>query len=201
MKKEKHGFKEELRNELEELKLNSKHSKDDLELGQNIDDRYTSSVFSRLKNEEFENKWFKASGIISILIGILTIIIVLSIALDFAFSSIENNASKREPILICTIIFTIIGIISIVIGKKIFNLSKLNKEKLIDNLKKVCFLCVFQFLFSGFIFVILTVIGYFVGIAEDYGVIYYNRIDNYETVEKSLKDSKIYYQSEINDDK
>ena len=50
MDDKKYSLKEELKNELAEFDVNSKIKKEDLELDQNIDDKYTSSAFSRYKN-------------------------------------------------------------------------------------------------------------------------------------------------------
>ena len=45
----------------------------------------------------------------------------------------------------------------------------------------------------------MTLIGYFVGIGSDYGVIYYNRIDNSSQKQKQLMDAKVLYQNELID--
>lgn len=197
MDDKKYSLKEELKNELAEFDVNSKIKKEDLELDQNIDDKYTSSVFSRYKNGITNNKWFKASGIISIIFGILCIVIMAIVALNFAFSTPTGNDKERNTIIICTIVFTIMGLISIIIGAKIYSLAKYNKRQLIDSLGLVCALCVFQFFFSGLIFVVLTIVGYFAGLGEDYGVIYYNKIDKGDSMEKKLHDAKIFYQNDL----
>lgn len=197
MEGKKYSLKEEIKNELDELNVNSKINKDDLEIDQNIDDKFTSSAFSRYKNGITNNKWFKASGLISIIFGILCIVIMAIIALNFAFTTPTGNDKERNTIIICTIVFTVMGLISIIIGAKIFSLAKYNKKQLINSLGLVCALCVFQFFFSGLIFVALTIVGYFAGIGEDYGVIYYNKIDKGDSMQKKLHDAKIFYQNDL----
>ncbi len=197
MEEKKYSLKEEIKNELDELNVNSKINKDDLEMDQNIDDKFTSSAFSRYKNGITNNKWFKASGLISIIFGILCIVIMAIIALNFAFTTPTGNDKERNTIIICTIVFTVMGLISIIIGAKIFSLAKYNKKQLINSLGLVCALCVFQFFFSGLIFVALTIVGYFAGIGEDYGVIYYNKIDKGDSMQKKLHDAKIFYQNDL----
>lgn len=197
MEEKKYSLKEEIKNELDELNVNSKINKDDLEIDQNIDDKFTSSAFSRYKNGITNNKWFKASGLISIIFGILCIVIMAIIALNFAFTTPTGNDKERNTIIICTIVFTVMGLISIIIGAKIFSLAKYNKKQLINSLGLVCALCVFQFFFSGLIFVALTIVGYFAGIGEDYGVIYYNKIDKGDSMQKKLHDAKIFYQNDL----
>lgn len=197
MEEKKYSLKEEIKNELDELNVNSKINKDDLEMDQNIDDKFTSSAFSRYKNGITNNKWFKASGLISIIFGILCIVIMAIIALNFAFTTPTGNDKERNTIIICTIVFTAMGLISIIIGAKIFSLAKYNKKQLINSLGLVCALCVFQFFFSGLIFVALTIVGYFAGIGEDYGVIYYNKIDKGDSMQKKLHDAKIFYQNDL----
>ena len=197
MEEKKYSLKEEIKNELDELNVNSKINKEDLEIDQNIDDKFTSSAFSRYKNGITNNKWFKASGLISIIFGILCIVIMAIIALNFAFTTPTGNDKERNTIIICTIVFTVMGLISIIIGAKIFSLAKYNKKQLINSLGLVCALCVFQFFFSGLIFVALTIVGYFAGIGEDYGVIYYNKIDKGDSMQKKLHDAKIFYQNDL----
>ena len=200
MSDKKYSLKEELKNELDDINANSNTKDKDLEFDKNIDDKYTSSVFSRYKNGVYNNKWFKASGIISIIFGVLCIVIMAIVALEFAFTTQYGENNTRNTIIICAIVFTIMGIISIVVGGKILALSKYNKKKLIDSVGYVCTLCVFQFFFSGLIFVVLTIVGYFAGIAEDYGAIYYNKIDQGNMVEQKLHEAKIFYQNELIDE-
>ena len=98
--------------------------------------------------------------------------------------------------IICSIIIPIIGIISILVGIKILSFSKYSKEELIDHVGKLCGFAVLQFIFSAFIIVLLTVVGYFVGIGSDYGAIYYNRIDRGEA-SKRLADARILYENQL----
>ena len=54
---------------------------------------------------------------------------------------------------------------------------------------------ILQFFFGGLIFVVLTLVGYFLGIGVDYGAIYYNRIDSSSVQFKRLADAKRMYEN------
>lgn len=202
----KYSFKEEI----EELadSVQNKYKSEDLEFDECIDDKYTSSVFNKYKNGIHQNKWFLASGSLSIIFGIICVIVMAVVGIVFATSSPYLNGmatssdfeTKKNQVLVCSIIIPIIGIISILVGIKILSFSKYTKSELVDHVGKLCGFAVLQFIFSAFIIVLLTVIGYFVGIGSDYGAIYYNRIDRGEAP-KRLADAKILYENKLINEK
>lgn len=199
----KYSLKEEIKEELADT-VQNKYKIEDLEFDESIDDKYTSSVFNKYKNGIHQNKWFLASGSLSIIFGIICVIVMAIVGIVFATSSpyLDGMASgadyesKKNQVIICSIIIPIIGIISILVGIKILSFSKYSKEELIDHVGKLCGFAVLQFIFSAFIIVLLTVVGYFVGIGSDYGAIYYNRIDRGEA-SKRLADARILYENQL----
>ena len=199
----KYSLKEEIKEELADS-VQNKYKIEDLEFDESIDDKYTSSVFNKYKNGIHQNKWFLASGSLSIIFGIICIIVMAIVGIVFATSSpylsgwsvSADFETKKNQVLICSIIIPIIGIISILVGIKILSFSKYSKEELIDHVGKLCGFAVLQFIFSAFIIVLLTVVGYFVGIGSDYGAIYYNRIDRGEA-SKRLADARILYENQL----
>ena len=203
----KYSFKEEIKEELADS-VQNKYKSEDLEFDECIDDKYTSSVFNKYKNGIHQNKWFLASGSLSIIFGIICVIVMAVVGIVFATSSPYLNGmatssdfeTKKNQVLVCSIIIPIIGIISILVGIKILSFSKYTKSELVDHVGKLCGFAVLQFIFSAFIIVLLTVIGYFVGIGSDYGAIYYNRIDRGEAP-KRLADAKILYENKLINEK
>lgn len=203
----KYSFKEEIKEELADS-VQNKYKSEDLEFDECIDDKYTSSVFNKYKNGIHQNKWFLASGSLSIIFGIICVIVMAVVGIVFATSSSYLNGmatssdfeTKKNQVLVCSIIIPIIGIISILVGIKILSFSKYTKSELVDHVGKLCGFAVLQFIFSAFIIVLLTVIGYFVGIGSDYGAIYYNRIDRGEAP-KRLADAKILYENKLINEK
>lgn len=199
----KYSLKEEIKEELADS-VQNKYKIEDLEFDESIDDKYTSSVFNKYKNGVHQNKWFLASGSLSIIFGIICIIVMAIVGIVFATSSpylsgwstSADFETKKNQVLICSIIIPIIGIISILVGIKILSFSKYSKEELIDHVGKLCGFAVLQFIFSAFIIVLLTIIGYFTGIGSDYGAIYYNRIDRGEA-SKRLADARILYENQL----
>lgn len=204
---DKFSIKEELKNELKETTQNQIKS-EDLEFDESIDDKFTSSVFNKYKNGVVQNKWFIVSGALSIVFGILCVIVMSVVGIVFATStqyidelaSGEDYQAQKNKILICCIIFPIIGIISILVGIKILSFSKYSKEKLIEKVGEIIGFSFLQFIFSALIIVIFTIIGYFTGVGSDYGAIYYNRIDRGET-SKRLSDARILYENQLIDEK
>lgn len=203
----KYSFKEEIKEELADS-VQNKYKSEDLEFDECIDDKYTSSVFNKYKNGIHQNKWFLASGSLSIIFGIICVIVMAVVGIVFATSSSYLNGmatssdfeTKKNQVLVCSIIIPIVGIISILVGIKILSFSKYTKSELVDHVGKLCGFAVLQFIFSAFIIVLLTVIGYFVGIGSDYGAIYYNRIDRGEA-SKRLADAKILYENKLINEK
>ena len=156
-----------------------------------------------------KNKWFIWSGVFSILLSIACVIGAIAVGVNFALSSdylrqlasqnqFNSDAEKTKTIIIC-VVLAIIGIIELFVGLKIKSYSHYSKEELIENVFSIIVFSILQVIFGGVIFVILTLIGYFVGIGSDYGVIYYNRIDNSSQKQKQLMDAKVLYQNELID--
>ena len=199
----KYSLKEEIKEELADS-VQNKYKIEDLEFDESIDDKYTSTVFNKYKNGIHQNKWFLSSGSLSIIFGIICIIVMAIVGIVFATSSpylsgwsaSADFETKKNQVLICSIIIPIIGIISILVGIKILSFSKYTKDELITHVGKLCGFAVLQFIFSAFIIVLLTIIGYFTGIGSDYGAIYYNRIDRGEA-SKRLADARILYENQL----
>ena len=206
MGKNENSLKENIKEELRESSSQIKAS--DLKIDENIDDKYTNTVLSKHANGTMKNNWFVWSGGLSIAFGIACIVAMLIVGIVFVFSTERLQGmsgignydydAEKNKILICSIVLPIIGIISIIVGAKIFTYSRYTKEALIDNLGKIIFVTVLQFIFGGVITVALTLVGYFVGIGSDYGVIFYNRIDKSEQRQK-LVDAKILYEKNLID--
>lgn len=179
---------------------------EDLEFDEQIDDKYTSSVFARYKNGNSKNKWFLWSGYLSIVFGILCVLSMAILGIVFAIRSGElrqdssyDYDENRTKILVSCIIVSVVGIIGFIVGLKVKNFAKYNQEELIEHVWLIVGISILQFFFGGFIFVILTFVGYFVGIGSDYGAIYYNRIDNSSEQYRRLKDAKSLYQNGVID--
>ena len=208
MGNEKYSLKDEIKEELRESS-SSTIRPEDLEIDKNIDDKYTSSVLDRYKNGHLTNKWFTWSGVLSILFGVACIVIMIIVGIVFVSSSeyLKELASQQKydydaektKVIICCIVIPIIGIIGVLVGFKIKSYANYSKEDLIEHLVSIICFSILQFFFCGMIFVVLTLIGYFVGIGSDYGVIYYNRIDNASQKQRKLMDAKILHQNELID--
>ena len=207
MKKEKYSLKEDIKEELKDSSSTIKST--DLIIDDNIDDKYTSYVLNKYKDGQMKNKWFIWSGVFSILISIACVIGAIAVGVSFAISSdylrqlasqnqFNYDAEKTKTIIIC-VVLAILGIIGLYVGLKIKSYSHYSKEELIENVFSIIVFSILQVIFGGVIFVILTLIGYFVGIGSDYGVIYYNRIDNSSQKQKQLMDAKVLYQNELID--
>ena len=204
MDKEKFSVKEEIKNELRES-VPYNITPQDLEIDDAIVDKYTSSVFAKFKKGETNNRWFTASGILSILFGVIAFLTIIIIAIVFAVKrelivGDGNFESVRTKIIISCIVVPIIAIISIIVGAKIKSYSKYSKARLIDNVVSISVMIVLQFLFGGLIFSALTIVGYFVGIGSDYGAIYYNKVDNPSTQVRRLADAKKLFQDGVIDE-
>ena len=207
MENEKYSLKEEIKEELKESSSSIKPN--DFEINENIDDKYTSSVLNKYKDGQMKNKWFTWSGALSILFSIACVLGAIAVGVNFALSSdylrelasqsqFNYDAEKTKTIIIC-IVLSVIGIIGLIVGLKIKSYSHYSKEELIENVFSIIVFSILQVIFGGVIFVILTLVGYFVGIGSDYGVIYYNRIDNSSQKQKQLMDAKVLYQNELID--
>lgn len=206
MKKEKHNIKEETKEELRDF-LPGKIRPEDLEIDDNVDDKYTSSVFARYKKGRQKNKWFLWSGYLSVAFGVLCIVTMLIVGIVFASRSGTLKHEQllgrydydgtRTKIIISGIIVPLVGIASIFIGLKIKSYSALSQEELIDNVWSIAGMSVLQFFFGGLFFVVLTFAGYFVGIGSDYGAIYYSRIESNSLQQRKLKDAQRLYNNGI----
>lgn len=204
MKKEKYSMKEELKEELRSTTQNVKP--EDLDMDETVDDKYTSSVFEKFKNGQTKNGWFTWSGILSMVFGVLCIVSMVILGIVFAVQSDSLLAQvahgydydgTRTKVIVCIIVFTIVGIIGFFVGLKIKSYANYTKEQLIESLGAVIGMSVLQFFFGGLIFVVLTLVGYFVGIGSDYGAIYYNRIDNSSSQKRRLAEAKKMYEDGI----
>lgn len=196
MKEEKVTIKNEIKDELREAS-DEQIRPQDLNFDENIDDKYTSEILKKHQNGNVKNKWFSCSGILSILFGVLCILSIIIAGISFIAS--KGDDDYRNKIVICSIVFSILGILSILVGIKIKSFSRYDKAQLIDHLGTIVAFIVLQFFFGGMIFAFLTLAGYFVGIGSDYGAIYYNRIDNLSQKQKKLADAKALYQNELID--
>lgn len=171
----------------------------DLEFDENIDDKYTSTFIDKYKNGQTKNKWFTWSGMLSILFGVACIVAMIVVTIRYLSIGDTLEDVQRKTITVCAIIFPIIGLLSIFIGLKIKSFTHFVKD---DYSKKLCTIVLFiilQFLFGGFIFAFLTIVGYFTGIGLDYGAIYYNRINVNSSKQRQLADAKAMYQNELID--
>lgn len=204
MDDEKFSLKEEIKKELRESSQ-SGIKEEDLIVDEAVVDNYTSSVFERYKKGLIKNKWFAWAGGLSIVFGVLAILIMAVVAIVFLtkeeliLSPQDDYNTVRSQIITSSIIVPIIGIIAILVGIKVKSYAKYSKDKLIDHIVSFCFVCALQFIFGGIFPVVLTVIGYFVGIGTDYGAIYYNRIDNPSTQYRRLADAKKLYEDGVID--
>ena len=205
MDKNKFKLTEEIKKELRESGQ-SNIKEEDLVVDEAVVDNYTSSVFERYKSGRVKNKWFLWAGTLSIIFGINAVLIMAVITIIFVVRSDLLVGSQsdynfvRNQIIISSIVITIVGIIAILVGAKVKSYSKYTKEKLIDHIVSFSFVCVLQFIFGGIFPVILTVVGYFVGIGTDYGAIYYNRIDNPSTQYRKLADAKKLFENGVIDE-
>ena len=202
---EKYRLRDEAKEELRDS-IPKNIKPEDLEIDEHIDDKYTSSVFARYKNGESKNKWFLWSGYLSVGFGVLCVISMAILGIVFVFRSGElrqdttyDYDGSRTKILASCIVVSIIGIIGFIVGLKVKSLASLTQEELIEHVWLIVGVAILQFFFGGFIFVILTIVGYFVGIGSDYGAIYYNRIDSSSDQYKRLKDAKSLYQNGVID--
>lgn len=202
---EKYKLRDEAKEELRDSIPNN-IKPEDLEIDEHIDDKYTSSVFARYKNGNSKNKWFLWSGYLSVVFGVLCVISMAILGIVFAVRSGDlrqdttyDYDGNRTKILISCIIVSVVGIIGFIVGLKVTSFASYSQEELIDHVWLIVGVAILQFFFGGFIFVILTIVGYFVGIGSDYGAIYYNRIDNSSEQYRKLKDAKSLYQNGVID--
>lgn len=173
----------------------------DLEFNKNIDDKYTSSFIDKYKSGKTTNKWFTASGILSILFGITCIFVMLIIIFKFIAnkgSNVDYDAEKKKIIISGVVVF-VVGILSILIGCKIKSFSKYIKDDYVKNLGTIILFIILQLLFGGFILAIFTIVGYFAGIGLDYGAIYYNRIEESSSKSKRIEELKQMYREDLID--
>lgn len=171
---------------------------EDLTIDENIDDKYTNKVLNKYKYGKVKNLWFFASAVISIVFGIACLFSMLIIAWHYLINGAVTNASERSKIVIITIVFSVCGLISILVGMKVASFSNFKKEQCNAHLGEIIAMGLLQFFFSGVIVVIFTIIGYFSGISSDYGVIFYNRLDSSGKL-KRLADAKVLYQNRLID--
>ncbi len=198
MEKKKIKLSEEIKKELRESSALIKE--EDLHVDEAVVDKYTRHVFNRYKSGLVKNKWFIWSGALSIVFGVLAVFsmavltIIFAVRSDLLVGKQSDYDIVRNRVLISVVVITLVGIISVFVGCKIKSYSNYKKEKLIENVVSISFVCFLQFLFGGILTVILSFIGYFVGIGTDYGAIYYSRIDNPSSLSRRLADAKRLYQ-------
>ena len=212
MAKNKVKLRDEIKEELEDASTFINAKKEDFEVADAIDDKYTKHLFDKYKSgEKNKNNYFTISGILSIVFGVICIVTMIIVGIVF-ISTVDhlkelaangqlNFDKKKSQVIICCIIIPIIGIFSILIGTKICKFAKLKRKELPAHAIKVMTFAVLQFFFGGLVFSFLTIIAYFMGIASDYGAIYYSRIDKGDITEKQLKNAKLYYQNDLINDK
>ncbi len=199
MEKKKYNLKDETKEELRDF-LPNNIKPEDLEIDENVDDKYTSTIFERYKKGEQKNNWLLWSGYLSIAFGVICVISMAILGIIFASMSESLKQEQingtydydgtRLKVIICCIVFSIVGICSFLIGLKIKHYSHLSQEEMIDKVWEIIWISILQFFLGGVFTVILTLVGYFVGIGSDYGAIYYNRIDNKSKCYKKLQDAK-----------
>lgn len=212
MAKNKVKLKDEIREELEDASTFINAKKEDFEFSDKIDDKYTKHLFDKYKSgEKNKNNWFTWSGILSIIFGVVCIITMLIVGIVFLTSidhlkelavngQLDFDKKKIQVIISCVIV-PVVGVLSILIGAQICSFAKLKRKELPANAIKVMTFAVLQFFFGGLIFSFITIVAYFMGIASDYGAIYYSRIDRGDITEKQLTDAKIYHQNKLINDK
>lgn len=209
MKKNKISVKEELKEELREAG-NINYNPEDLILDENIDDKYTSSVFNKVKNNKGINKWFAWSGYLAIIFGAICVVTMIIIGIMFLTSSeqlkqlaIEKGFDyeyNKNVVIGCSIGIPIYGLITILLGLRVRAYSKYEKRDLIDSLGSIVFVTILQVIFGGALLSVFTAVGYFMGISGDYGAIYYNKIDNPYSKNTRLLDAKKMFQNGLIDE-
>ncbi len=179
-----------------------KKKADELKFNDKIDDKYTSNVLNKYEKGHQRNRWLAWSGILSILFGIICVVTMVIVGIIF-ISSAESlqELSKygqadfdkeKSKVLACAIAIPIMGILSIIVGVKVYGYSNYTREMLMEKSARIMFVAFIQFFVSACIFSLLTVIGYFVGRGIDYGAIYYNRIEKYDPRSEYLGNHNYY---------
>jgi len=203
--------KEKVKNEENKKSFCINAKEEDFVVDEKIDDKYTKNLFERYKTgENKNNKWFTASGILSVAFGIICIVTMIVVGIVFA-STIDQlkelavsgqlDFEKRKmEIIVCCIVIPLAGIFSILTGLQICKFAKMKKEEISSKSIKIFLFAAVQFFIGGVIFSALTIVGYFVGISSDYGVIFYNRIDKGDSIEKQLHNAKLYHQNNLIND-
>lgn len=176
--------------EEEEVSDGFKKKVDELKFNDKIDDKYTSNVLNKYEKGHQRNRWLAWSGGLSILFGITCIITMVIVGMIFVTSAeslqelsrVEqaNFDKEKSKVIACAIAIPIMGILSIIVGVKVYSYSNYTREMLMEKSARIMFVAFIQFFVSACIFSLLTVIGYFVGRGIDYGAIYYNKIEKYD---------------------
>ncbi len=179
-----------------------KKKADELKFNDKIDDKYTSNVLNKYEKGHQHNRWLVCSGVCSVLFGIACIVTMITVGIVFLVSSETLSEmsilssvdfdEKKTQIIACCIAIPVMGILSIVVGVKVYSYSSYTHEMLVDRAPAIMFTAFIQFFVSAFIFALLTVIGYFIGRGMDYGAIYYNKIDKYDPSSEYLGNRNYY---------
>ena len=118
--------------QVEEMKNSDdfKRKADELKFNDKIDDKYTSNVLNKYEKGHQRNRWLAWSGVLSILFGIICVVTMVTVGIVFLTSaeslqdlSIHGQADfdkERSKVLICAIVIPIIGILSIIVGVKVY---------------------------------------------------------------------------------
>ncbi len=149
-----------------------------------IDDSYTNKIIDKYKQGHKPNKWFIASGMISIIFGLVCFLVMAILGISFlaqkaTLATEINYESRKKLVEVFCIILPLMGIASILVGFKILKFSHYSREQLMKETALIVTMGFVQMFVSGFVFCLLTFGGYFVGRGIDYGAIYYNKIEGY----------------------
>lgn len=189
---------------ISDAKVAKANSQDDYEIDENIDDEYTSSIFESFKNGDNQNKWFLASGYLSIIFGAICFVCFVFVGIEglkqLQMQSSYDFDEKRIKFILACVILPIVGFLGIFTGVKIKSFADYDSEKLAENLTSLIFYAILQFLFGGVLTAILTVVGYFVGIGQDYGAIYYSRLEDFPDRQSRLAEAKKMYEQGLIDE-
>ncbi len=164
---------------------------DEMEFNENIDDNYTNEIIDKYKKGYQKNHWFSVSGIISIVLGIACLVgvvvmgcILLVSSVSFSKFSIYFDLDVEEKKRLLIFVFAllpILGALNIFVGLKVGSFANYTREALMSKTSFIMMVSFFQCIIGGTFICLLTIIGYFVGRGIDYGAIYYNRIDGYNS--------------------
>lgn len=181
---------------------NFKKKADELKFNDKIDDKYTSNVLNKYEKGHQRNRWLAWSGILSILFGIICVVTMVTVGIIFITSAESlqelskygqaNFDREKSKVIACAIAIPIMGVLSIIVGVKVYGYSNYTREMLMEKSARIMFVAFIQFFVSACIFSLLTVIGYFVGRGIDYGAIYYNKIEKYDPRSEYLGNRNYY---------